>query len=118
MVKRTTLIRLAVALLVVVLLFLLYANGLSKNPPGFYVDESGLAYNAYLVAHTGAGESGVRFPLFFPFYTGGLTQWAHPAQIYPLSILLFFIKATILAGRIFSGGWVFAAGRLRGCLAQ
>src|SRR5260370_1370351 len=37
MVKLTTLIRLAVALLVVVLLFLLYANGLSKNPQAFFV---------------------------------------------------------------------------------
>ncbi len=80
MVKRTTLVGLAVALLVVVLLFLLYVKGLSKNPPGFYVDEAGVAYNAYLIAHTGAGESGVRFPLFFQFYTGGFTQWANPTQ--------------------------------------
>jgi 4-amino-4-deoxy-L-arabinose transferase-like glycosyltransferase len=118
MVKRTTLVGLAVALLVVVLLFLLYINGLSKNPPGFYVDESGVAYNAYLIAHTGAGESGVRFPLFFQFYTGGFTQWANPTQIYLLSILFFFIKPSILAARIFSAAWVFAACLLLGFLAK
>src|SRR5437016_14120869 len=100
MVKRTTLARLAVALLVVVLLFLLYINGLSKNPPGLYVDESGVAYNAYLIAHTGAGESGVPFPLFFQFYTGGFTQWANPTQIYLLAILFFFIKPSILAAPV------------------
>jgi hypothetical protein len=118
MVKRTTLIRLAVALLVVVLLFLLYINGLSKNPPGFYVDEAGVAYNAYLIAHTGAGEFGVRFPLFLQFYTGGFTQWANPTQIYLLSILFFFIKPSILAARIFSAFWVFAACLLLGFLAK
>ena len=118
MVKRTTLIRLAVALLVVVVLFLLYSSGLSKNPPGFYVDESGMAYNAYLIAHTGAGESGVRLPLFFQFYTGGFTQWANPTQIYLLSILFFFIKPGILAARVFSAAWVFAACLLLGFLAR
>lgn len=118
MVKRTTLARLAVALLVVVVLFFLYINGLSKNPPGFYVDESGVAYNAYLIAHTGAGESGVRFPLFFQFYTGGFTQWANPTQIYLLSILFFFIKPGILAARIFSAAWVLGACLLLGLLAR
>jgi hypothetical protein len=49
----------------VALLFVLYTSGLSHNPPGFYLDESGIAYNAYLVAHTGAGEFGPRFPLYF-----------------------------------------------------
>jgi len=118
MIKRTTLAGLAVAFLVVVLLFLLYANGLSKNPPGFYVDESGVAYNAYLIAHTGAGEAGVRFPLFFQFYTGGFTQWANPTQIYLLSILFFFIKPSILSARVFSAAWVFAACLLLGFLAK
>src|SRR5438034_429406 len=117
MVKRNTFIRLAVTLVVVVLLFLLYINGLSKNPPGFYVDESGVAYNAYLIAHTSAGEF-QRWPLFFQFYTGGFTQWANPTQIYLLSILFFFIKPSILAARIFSAAWVFTACLLLGFLAK
>src|SRR6266851_4974692 len=103
---------------VVVLLFFLYVDGLSTNPPGFYVDESGIAYNAYLISHTGAGEFGGRFPLFFKFYTGGFTQWANPTQIYLLSILFFFIKPSILAARIFSAFWVFAACLLLGFLAK
>ncbi len=118
MVKRTTLARLVLALVGVVLLFLLYTNGLSKNPPGFYVDESGVAYNAYLIAHTGAGEFGSRFPIFFQFYTGGFTQWANPTQIYLLSILFFFIRPSILAARVFSAAWIFAACLLLGFLAK
>ncbi len=43
------------------LLFASTLRTLSHNPPGFYVDESGIAYNAYLVAHTGAGEFGRGF---------------------------------------------------------
>src|SRR5713101_8915560 len=118
MVKRTTLIRLAVALLVVVLLFLLYINGLSKNPPGFYVDESGIAYNAFLIGHTGKGEFGQRFPLFFRFYTNDWTQWANPTQIYLLAIPFRFFRPSIHLARIYSAFWVFLACLLLGFLAK
>jgi hypothetical protein len=47
----------------VVLLFSLYTLGISRNPPGIYLDESAAAYNAYLISRTGAGEFGPRFPL-------------------------------------------------------
>ncbi len=58
--------RLVVTLLAICLLFLFYLDNVSTNPPGFYIDESAISYNAYCVAHTGAGEFGDRFPLFFP----------------------------------------------------
>ena len=48
-----------------ILLFCLYTWGVSQNPPGFYLDESATAYNAYLVSRTGAGEFGPRFPVLF-----------------------------------------------------
>lgn len=118
MVKRTTLARLAIALLIVILLFLLYANGLRGNPPGFYVDESAISYNAYLIAHTGAGEFGTRFPLFVQCYTGGFTQWANPTQIYLLAGLFSIVRPSILAARIFSAFWVFGACLLLGFLAK
>ena len=118
MIKRAKVAKVAIALVVVALLFLLYAKGLRTNPPGFYVDESGVAYNAYLIAHTGRGEAGTRFPLFFQFYTGGFTQWANPTQIYLLSILFFLIKPSILAARVCSAFWVFAACLLLGFLAK
>ena len=56
------------------LLFALYTRGLSTNPPGFYVDESALAYNAYLVAHTGAGEFPPHFPIYFQFFADSWSQ--------------------------------------------
>jgi len=103
---------------VVVLLFFLYIDGLSTNPPGFYVDESGIAYNAYLISHTGAGEFGGRFPLFFQFYTGGWTQWANPTQIYLLAIPFLIFKPSIWLARVYSASWMFAACLVLGFLAR
>ena len=101
-----------------VLLFIFYIDGLSKNPPGFYVDESAIAYNAYCLAKTGANEFGTRFPLFFPVYTGGWTQYANPTQIYLLAIPFTVIKPSIHFARVYSAGWVFAACLLLGYLAK
>jgi hypothetical protein len=102
----------------VALLFALYTSGLSHNPPGFYVDESGLAYNAYLLAHTGAGEFGPRFPLFFEVFTNGFTAYVSPTQIYLLSVVFLLLPPSILLARIFSAFWVFAACLLLGLLAK
>lgn len=104
--------------LAVILLFLLYIDGLATNPPGFYVDESGIAYNAYLIAHTGGGEFGGRFPLFFQFYTGGWTQWANPTQIYLLAIPFLVFKPSIWLARVYSASWMFAACFMLGFLAK
>jgi len=102
----------------IVLAFALYINGLSRNPPGFYVDESGIAYNAFLIARTGKGEFGQRFPLFFQFYTNGWTEWANPTQIYLLAIPFRFFPPSIHLARIYSAFWVFLACLLLGFLAK
>ena len=100
------------------LLFIFYIDGLSNNPPGFYVDESAIAYNAYCIAKTGANEFGSRFPLFFPVYTGGWTQYANPTQIYLLAIPFTLFRPSILMARIYSAMWVFIACILLGLLAR
>ena len=82
--------RLVVTLLGITFPYLFYIDGVSTNPPGFYIDESAIAYNAYCIAHTGAGEFGSRLPLFFPVYTGGWIQYANPTQIYLLAIPFAF----------------------------
>ena len=102
----------------IVLAFALYINGLSRNPPGFYVDESGIAYNAFLIAHTGKGEFGQRFPLFFQFYTNGWTEWTNPTQIYLLALPFRFFRPSIHLARIYSAFWGFLACLLLGFLAK
>jgi hypothetical protein len=100
------------------ILFALYTSGLRRNPPGFYVDESALAYNAYLVAHTGAGEFGPRFPIYFQFFADSWAQYVSPTQVYLLSALFVFFPPSILLARIFAAFWIFAACLLLGALAR
>lgn len=99
------------------LLFALYSSGLSSNPPGFYLDESCTAYNAYLLAHTGAGESGVHFPIFFEVYRDSFTQYYHPVELYLLAAVFLVFPPSILLVRLFAAFWMFASGLLLGLLA-
>src|SRR3954467_15604217 len=79
----------------IALLYAWYIWGLSVNPPGFYVDESCLSYNGYLLAHTGVTESGANYPLFVQCYTDFYVQYANPIPVYLLSILFAFAPASI-----------------------
>src|SRR6267142_4571140 len=105
------------ALLGITFLLLAYLDGVSTNPPGFYIDECAIAYNAYCIAHTGAGEFGNRLPLFFPVYTSGWIQYANPTQIYLLAIPFSVFRPSITLARVFSATWVFAGCVLLGLLA-
>src|SRR5258708_33403664 len=109
--------RLIAIILGFALLFLVYVDGLSTNPPGFYIDESAIAYTAYCTANSGAGEFGNRFPLFFPVDTSGWVQYANPTQIYLLAIPFSLLRPSVLLARSFSATWVFAACALLGFLA-
>jgi hypothetical protein len=102
----------------IALLFFGYTSGLSHNPPGFYVDESAIAYNAYLVSRAGAGEFGPHFPLYFQMFTEGFTQYVSPTQVYLLALVFRFVPPSILVARTFSAFWVFAACLLLGLLAK
>ncbi|MGB7208629.1 MAG: glycosyltransferase family 39 protein [Pyrinomonadaceae bacterium] len=114
--SKTT--RLVIWVLAIALLFALYLVGIGNNPPGFYVDESGLAYNAYLVSTTGAGEFGPQFPLFFQLYAGGFTQYSNPTQIYLLALIFKMFGPGILTARLLAAASVFAASLLLGLLAS
>src|ERR1044072_1666100 len=102
----------------VALLFAVYTWGLSTNPPGFYVDESALAYNAYLVSRTGAGGFGPQFPPSFEVFTNGFTAYVSPTQVYLLAAVFRIFSPSILLARVFSAFWVFAACLLLGLLAK
>lgn len=100
-----------------ILLFAVYTIGIWNNPPGYYVDESALSYNAYLVSQTGAGEFGGKFPLYFQIYTGGFTQWSNPTQIYLLALLFKVVGPGIITARLLAAACVFTASLLLGFLA-
>src|SRR6266550_9524818 len=115
-VQKTLRILLCVA--AVVLLFSLYTWGISQNPPGFYLDESATAYNAYLVSRTGAGEFGPRFPVLFQQYAVSNPTYMNPLAIYLMAIVFRFVPPSILAARVCAAFWMFAACLLLGMLAK
>jgi hypothetical protein len=100
-----------------VLLFHFYTSGIADNPPGFHMDESSIAYNAYLIARTGSSESGISWPLYFQFYTGRFTQYGNPTYVYVLAILYLLFPPSIFLARMLSGTLVFMATLLLGFLA-
>ena len=109
--------RLIIVLAILFLLYPAFISGLATNPPGFYVDESCLAYNGYLIATTGAAENGTSFPLFFQCYTESLVQYAHPTNIYLLAGMYLFVAPSVLSARILAATTVFVAMLLLGMLA-
>jgi hypothetical protein len=111
-------VRILLCVAAVVLLFGLYTWGISQNPPGFNVDESVTAYNAYLVSRTGAGEFGPRFPLLFQEYAVSDPTYINPLTIYLMAIVFRFIHPSVLVARMFAASWMFAASLLLGMLAK
>jgi len=111
-------LRILVCITAVILLFRLYTWGVSQNPPGFYLDESATAYNAYLVSRTGAGEFGPRFPILFQEYAQQNPTYINPLTVYLLAIVFRFLPPSILVARMFAAFWMFAACLLLGVLAK
>ena len=98
-------------------LFVLYTYDLTSNPPGFYVDESAFAYNAYMLARTGATEFGVRWPLFVQNFEPPYTVFVNPVHIYLLATILLVVPPSIFLARLLSALAGFEAGILIGFLA-
>jgi 4-amino-4-deoxy-L-arabinose transferase-like glycosyltransferase len=76
----------------------LYAAGAPSNPPGFYIDESSVAYNAHLIAQTGRDEYGEAWPLYFRAFG----DYKNPTYIYLLAALFRLTGPGIAAARLFS----------------
>jgi hypothetical protein len=89
----------------IILAAALYFAGQKKNPPGFYADESSIAWNALSIARTGADEHGVRFPLFFRAFG----EYKNPVYIYALAATLKFVRPSVLVARRFSALLGFCA---------
>jgi 4-amino-4-deoxy-L-arabinose transferase-like glycosyltransferase len=101
-----------------VALFVLYTSGISRNPPGFYMDESATAYNAYMMSRTGHPEFGPRFPLLIQWYTGPSTSYVNPATMYLMAVFFRFVPPSVVAARMFAAFWMFSACLLLGVLAK
>jgi hypothetical protein len=68
---------------------------LSGSPPGLYVDEASIGYNAWTIAHYGVDEHGIHFPLFFEAFG----EYKNPIYIYGVAALARFLPLTIAVER-------------------
>ena len=101
-----------------VVLFALYTNGITRTTPGFYMDESATAYNAYCISRTGAAEVGPRFPLLVQWYPGPTRSFVNATTMYLMALYFRFVPPSILAARMFAAFWMFCACLLIGLLAK
>jgi len=100
---------LAISLLVA----LAYFAGVPKNPPGFFIDEASIAFNAHSIAQQGIDEHGQQFPLYFQAFG----EYKSPVYIYLLATLYKFTGPGVLAARTLSAVLGLIAALLLGLLA-
>lgn len=91
----------------------LYLAGVPHNPPGFFADESSIAYNAHLVATTGADEHGAGWPLFFRAFG----EYKSPVYVYLLAAVYAVAGPSITAARALSALMGVAAAFVVGLVA-
>ena len=41
-----------------------YYVKVAQNPPGYYIDEASISYNAHLISQTARDETGTSWPLY------------------------------------------------------
>ena len=68
---------------------------LAGSPPGLYVDEASIGYNAWTIAHFGVDEHGIHFPLFFEAFG----EYKNPVYVYAVAALLRFLPLTVAVER-------------------
>ena len=91
--NRTSRNRLAGALILLTIFgAILYFVPVPYDPPGFYIDESSIAYNAHLIAQTGHDEHGDPWPLYFRAFG----DYKNPVYVYLLAAV-FRIKGTSIS---------------------
>ncbi|MGZ7041112.1 MAG: hypothetical protein ACXVH7_04900, partial [Thermoanaerobaculia bacterium] len=65
----------------------LYFAGQRVNPPGFYLDEASIGYNALTIAQHGVDEQGERFPLYFRAFG----EYKNPTYVYLMAGVFRFV---------------------------
>ncbi|HUS12623.1 MAG TPA: hypothetical protein VMZ30_19290 [Pyrinomonadaceae bacterium] len=98
---------------VVLLGSILYLANIRDNPPGFYIDESSISFNAHLISQTGKDEHGEWLPLFFRAFG----EYKNPIYIYLLAALYRLTGPSILAARLLSAFLLYASALVMGLLA-
>jgi hypothetical protein len=69
---------------------------LDAAPPGLYVDEASIGYNAWAIAHYGVDEHGYHWPLYFQAFG----EYKNPIYIYALAPLVRVLPLTAAVERL------------------
>lgn len=75
-----------------------YFASVSRNSPGFFVDEASIAYNAHTISQSGVDEYGQAFPLYFRAFG----EYKNPVYTYLLTALFRFTGPSVFAARMLS----------------
>ena len=70
----------------------------AQNPPGYYIDEASISFNAHLISQTGRDETGTSWPLYFRAFG----DYKNPVYIYLLAGIYYFTGPSVLAARMLS----------------
>ena len=90
-----------------------YFANVHRNPPGYYIDESSISYNAHTISQTGRDEFGRPWPLYFRAFG----DYKNPVYIYLLAGIYRVTGPSITAARLLSAACGFLAALGLGLLA-
>jgi 4-amino-4-deoxy-L-arabinose transferase-like glycosyltransferase len=101
----------------IILLFVLLAAGLSffrvaHNPPGYYIDEASISYNAYTISQAGRDEFGTAWPLYFRAFG----DYKNPVYVYLLAGIYRLTGPSVMVARLFSATLGLLAASMLGLL--
>jgi 4-amino-4-deoxy-L-arabinose transferase-like glycosyltransferase len=85
-------------LLITIAVVAIYFAKVQRNPPGYYIDESSISYNAYTISQSGVDEFGTPWPLYFRSFG----DYKNPVYIYLLAGIYRITGPSILAARLLS----------------
>jgi len=81
-------------------------SGLTSWTPGFFVDESSIAYNALTIARFGQDEHGVAWPIYFKAFG----EYKNPLFVYLQALFFTLLGPSPWVARFESAVFVIAAG--------
>lgn len=87
-----------ILLVLSILVIIFYFYGVPWDPPGFFADESSIAYNAHLIAAGGRDEHGAGWPLFFKAFG----EYKSPLYVYLLAAVYALTGPSVWAARALS----------------
>lgn len=91
----------------------LYFIRVAQDPPGYYVDESSISFNAHTISQSGMDEFGNAWPLYFRAFG----DYKNPVYLYLLAALYWCTGPSALVARLFSAVAILVAAVLLGLLA-